>query len=652
MHVIISIVVCMEVAAPVHALALHGSCSTGSCTCKDGYTGTQCDLAPDLCASTDCGAHGVCNLGVCTCSNNYSGLNCDSAPDLCASLDCSAHGICNVGSCSCTDGYMGTQCSVAPDLCANVFCGAYGDCDAGVCKCTVNYSGINCDIAPDLCANVDCGTHGICNTGLCICNDDYTGPLCDVVPDLCANIACGEHGTCDAGVCKCTDNYGGASCDVAPNLCIDVDCGQNGSCDAGACECTAGYTGTQCEIDSDGSDNGSTDSACGTCRGCLWVAHNACYVSTEAACNVYKDEGYTYCGETDGSVDDDDQGGDGGDQGGTPDACATVECGVNGSCDAGVCVCAQGYSGTFCSENQGGTPDICATVDCGANGSCDAGVCVCAQGYSGTFCSVADDDNNVPGSLRNLLTQTQFDEMFNLRQASGSCQDGIDKLTYENLLAAVDQYYPAFANEGSDEAKLREIAAFLGQISQEITGWWAGQQYGWGLCFISEVGCENGCSQYSDFSNTQYPPTAGRSYHGRGAIQITWNYNYGALSEVLFNGDKNVLLDNPDLLIKDGVLAFRASLWFWMTAQYPKQSSHAVMIDAAVECSSAGRYNGFGRTTNIINGGLECQMPTPQKVQNRVNYYLRYASILQVDTGQHLYCDQMINYNNMGYCSN
>ena len=111
-----------------------------------------------------------------------------------------------------------------------------------------------------------------------------------------------------------------------------------------------------------------------------------------------------------------------------------------------------------------------------------------------------------------------------------------------------------------------------------------------------------------------------------------------------------VLLENPDLLVEDGVLAFRASLWFWMTPQNPKPSSHDVMIDIAQECPVYGRFNGYGMTTNIINGGLECTQKTPQKVENRVQYFLRYAGLVGINPGDHLYCDSMKNFGGWGAC--
>jgi len=50
-------------------------------------------------------------------------------------------------------------------------------------------------------------------------------------------------------------------------------------------------------------------------------------------------------------------------------------------------------------------------------------------------------------------------------------------------------------------------------------------------------------------------------------------------------------------------------------------------------------------TTNIINGGLECDMATNSKVIDRVEYYKRYAAVLNVAVDEAtLYCDQMWSY--------
>jgi chitinase len=49
-------------------------------------------------------------------------------------------------------------------------------------------------------------------------------------------------------------------------------------------------------------------------------------------------------------------------------------------------------------------------------------------------------------------------------------------------------------------------------------------------------------------------------------------------------------------------------------------------------------------TINIINGGLECSIPTPPAVTDRVGFYQRFTEMLGVDMGDNVYCDRMAHY--------
>ncbi|RMG93410.1 MAG: hypothetical protein D6705_18740 [Deltaproteobacteria bacterium] len=228
-----------------------------------------------------------------------------------------------------------------------------------------------------------------------------------------------------------------------------------------------------------------------------------------------------------------------------------------------------------------------------------------------------------------------------LHKDDPACKGSI--YTYAGLVAAAARY-PAFGCEGDVATRRREVAAFLAQISHETTGGWPTAPdgpYAWGLCFVEEVGCENNaCPQYCDAGNQQYPCAPGKTYHGRGAIQLSWNYNYGQAGDAL-GAD---LLADPDLVATDSTLAIESALWFWMTPQPPKPSAHDVMAGnwtPSPEDEAAGRLPGFGMTTNIVNGGLECGQPTPPAVEDRVGFFERYTGMLGTDMGEHVYCDQM-----------
>lgn len=128
------------------------------------------------------------------------------------------------------------------------------------------------------------------------------------------------------------------------------------------------------------------------------------------------------------------------------------------------------------------------------------------------------------------------------------------------------------------------------------------------------------------------------------------NYNYGQAGDAL----KYDLLSDPDKVAKDPVMAFRTAIWFWMTPQSPKPSCHDVMTGQWMPSSTdaaANRLPGYGVTTNIINGGVECGQGEVETVRHRIGFYERYCDLLGVSMGENLDChnqrpfnwDSMIN---------
>lgn len=256
----------------------------------------------------------------------------------------------------------------------------------------------------------------------------------------------------------------------------------------------------------------------------------------------------------------------------------------------------------------------------------------------------ADGSSGEPGCVvSELLDAALWDELF-LHKDDPACFGSV--YTYEGLVEAAAGY-PTFACEGDAATRRRELAAFLAQISHETTGGWATAPDGpqsWGLCFVEEVGCEdNACPQYCDAGNVQHPCAAGKTYHGRGAIQLSWNYNYGQAGDALGVD----LLASPELVASDSTLALQTAMWFWMTEQLPKPSAHDVMVGhwaPSPADEALGRLPGFGMTTNIINGGLECSMPGNASVADRIAFFMRYVDLLGTDVGDNVDCDAMAPY--------
>ncbi len=185
----------------------------------------------------------------------------------------------------------------------------------------------------------------------------------------------------------------------------------------------------------------------------------------------------------------------------------------------------------------------------------------------------------------------------------------------------------------SEEDKLRELAAFLANISHEVgdSDWRIGSEAYLGLFYREEIAYEANSSlaSYIKSGDVNFPPVAGKSYHGRGPIQLSWNYNYGSMSAI-FLGDKDILLKDPDKVKEDGKLAFLTAMWFWMFPQGGKPSCHEVMYSDYVPGSGEKNAWGFGHTVVIINGGFESSGTMKPR---RGYFYKIFADLLGVQIG-------------------
>ncbi|KAL4632148.1 hypothetical protein ACB092_04G031100 [Castanea dentata] len=211
----------------------------------------------------------------------------------------------------------------------------------------------------------------------------------------------------------------------------------------------------------------------------------------------------------------------------------------------------------------------------------------------------------VPGyvkgqSVADIVTQDFFNGIIN--QADASCA-GKNFYTRAGFLDALNSYNQ-FGNLGSADDSKREIAAFFAHVTHE-TGH---------FCYIEEI---NGASQdHCDETNTQYPCNPNKKYFGRGPLQLTWNYNYGAAGTSIGID----LLNSPETVATDVTVSFKTALWFWMTNVRPVVSQ------------------GFGATIRAINGAIECNGGNPSTVQARVQYYTQYCNQLGVAPGDNLTC--------------
>lgn len=302
-----------------------------------------------------------------------------------------------------------------------------------------------------------------------------------------------------------------------------------------------------------------------------------------------------------------------------------------GSADAGAP--RDGSALTDAATSDAAAVDDAGSVDAGDVDASDVDAGVSDAGVS---------DAGISSSLDTILTASLYDEFF-LHRDDPACEGAL--FTREALLRAAARF-PAFAGTGDDETRRREVAAFLANVSHETTGGWATAPdgpYAWGLCFKEEVGCGGGdCTGYCAPSD-DWPCVEGETYHGRGPMQLSWNYNYGQAGDALGLD----LLADPGIVARDGELAWLTALWFWMTPQTPKPSCHDVMSGGWTPSASdisLGRLPGFGMSVNIINGGLECGRGADSRVQDRLGFFARYTDLLGVSPGDNQDCGAMTSY--------
>jgi hypothetical protein len=242
--------------------------------------------------------------------------------------------------------------------------------------------------------------------------------------------------------------------------------------------------------------------------------------------------------------------------------------------------------------------------------------------------------------VETLLSRQQYEQLFPHHNPI---------YTYEAFIKAA-AYFPLFAGEGSPEMRKRELAAFFAHAAHETTNGGpgaAGGAYAWGLFYTEEQGCRDGhCTVYNTGGASPYKPVPGKSYYGRGPLQLSYAYNYGQAGT-----DMGLpLLARPELVSQDGVIAFRAALWFWMKAQAPKPSCHDVICDKwkpTAEDVQMGRKPGFGMTINIINGGIECRSKDPEikgNREDRIGFYQRFTKQFGTTAGSDCDCAGMTPY--------
>jgi|GEM_PF-6549753 len=273
----------------------------------------------------------------------------------------------------------------------------------------------------------------------------------------------------------------------------------------------------------------------------------------------------------------------------------------------------------------------------------------------------SSNPNNVK-RVESFLSENDWDYIFPERAVEYS---------YENFLKAIGKF-PAFCgdyNDGRDSDTIcrKSLATMFAHFTQETGGhteWWNVPQWRQGLVHIREMGWDekmrggyNGECNLDVWQGQTWPcgtfdDGEYKSYFGRGAKQLSYNYNYGPFSQAMF-GDVSVLLNAPER-VADTWLNLASAIFFYVYPQPPKPSMLHV-IDGTWQPNERDILNGlvigFGVTTQIINGGVECGGSTEiAQSLNRISYYQSFANYLgvAVQSSEVLGCANMKQFDSQG----
>ncbi|KAF9763878.1 Endochitinase EP3, partial [Nosema granulosis] len=196
------------------------------------------------------------------------------------------------------------------------------------------------------------------------------------------------------------------------------------------------------------------------------------------------------------------------------------------------------------------------------------------------------------------------------KSSSGGGGGGAVNITVDQVTEAMSKsnYQPkpefveAIVKVTNEEFKtIEEAAMFLAQTGHESGGF----QY------IEEIDCAGSTKCAGQYGGSEGAP--GKSYHGRGFIQLSWPANYKEAGEALGMGDE--LFQNPEKVAEDPELGAKVSVWFWQKK---------------VATAPGVSDNQFGATTKAINGALECTGSNLEKSKNRYKIYKDLAEILNI----------------------
>ncbi len=235
-------------------------------------------------------------------------------------------------------------------------------------------------------------------------------------------------------------------------------------------------------------------------------------------------------------------------------------------------------------------------------------------------------DTNI---LSNIMTQSQYADILTQIEGPAPGTPDADAYDYGSLTKAVD-HYQAF-DSSSKLQNILELSAYLANAAHE-TGEFK---------YMTESYCTNGQGKPNNPLSANCRQSYGctsdgsKCFYGRGALQLSHDYNYQAYSTAENNEaaqDPDILL--PSTVVSDGQnLLFDSALWFWTTSKGQAGTSTIPnYFTGTADPATFTKNDPMGQSIRIINGGIECY-PGDVEANHRISLYKKIVAILAKDNG-------------------
>jgi predicted chitinase len=203
------------------------------------------------------------------------------------------------------------------------------------------------------------------------------------------------------------------------------------------------------------------------------------------------------------------------------------------------------------------------------------------------------------------FTLSQLTQIANITVVDNNSGQGQGQLNIPNA----QEYLPAMnlALFAFGVTSAKEKAQFIAQSMQETAR----------FAKFTEDSTDKYIVEKNPVTSEPYPYNNSQSYKGRGLLHLSFNYSYADFAKTFGLSVQNII-DNPDIVAKEPVLAALSAMWFW-AIQYADRGKSIQMTAR----NNPPNLTTVDKISVLVQGGTD-------GVINRRNHFLEAAKVLKL----------------------